>query len=414
MLQNSSIAGMRICIVLRNPVDWRSIKTARALARYGAEVTILAFFYGVDISRFADEPFSVITAQPVEAPPSTFSFFVFRGISNRTLRKARTVLRFCRFGMFGTKLMAEKIVALKPDIICAVNPDVLKACTQAAEQLDAYVVYDAHEHWPDHKYDTKMRRTKRIHLQQVESDLDKNVDLAITVSDELASDYKAEYNLARKPAVIYNAPTDISAAVTPIHDPLRVVYAGNLVGDRGLLDLLMAVRACPDLCLAIYGSGDREGSLQSFIRKHGLANRVQIHAPVPVDNLIETLSDHDIGVLAYPCLSRHFDGALPNKFFEYLSAGLAIIAPKTKALSRVSAAHPREFALLLETPDAPSIAAALDKLSQDKEQLLQMKRAALDLAQQFAGDVQGQRLLLLYEEMLRTEPKALSAACGKH
>jgi len=403
---NRDVTGLRICLVMRNPVDWRSVKSARFLAAAGADVTILAFSHDVIKSKYADESFQVVVASPIESPPSRLKFFALRGVSNRTLRKLGTAVRRRRFGVFGTHLMADKIIDLGPDVIHAVNPDVLEACTLAARRLGAYLVYEAHEYWPDHKREVRMSYRKQNHIKVVENDLDASVDICVTVSDELASNYQSEYDLNVRPGIIYNAPLAIASTPSLVGDSVRAIFVGNLQEERGVFDILDAVKHTPSIDLTFLGGGEAESLLAKKIKAYNLEGRVHLMKPVLADDVVETVNRYDIGILAHKPINRQMDGALPNKFFEYLSAGLAVVATKTTALANFADKEGSGFIEFFENVNAESIAFALANLTGNKERLSRMKSAALKIGQQYAGDAQGRRLVAAYESMLQVEPKA--------
>ena len=53
-------------------------------------------------------------------------------------------------------------------------------------------------------------------------------------------------------------------------------------------------------------------------------DRVDFLEPVATSGLISAAATHDIGVFAPPSTTDHFRFTLPNKFFEYVMAGLAL------------------------------------------------------------------------------------------
>ena len=81
-----------------------------------------------------------------------------------------------------------------------------------------------------------------------------------------------------------------------------------------------------EITLTIRGPENPQFSpaLREQIGKLGLADRVELAPPVPMTALVREAALFDIGLFALPGHSRHNEFALPNKFFEYLMAGLAL------------------------------------------------------------------------------------------
>jgi hypothetical protein len=51
-----------------------------------------------------------------------------------------------------------------------------------------------------------------------------------------------------------------------------------------------------------------------------------IMPPLQLDQLIKNMTAHEVGLVGSPVPNKAFDGALPNKLFEYIAAGLPVIS----------------------------------------------------------------------------------------
>ena len=69
-----------------------------------------------------------------------------------------------------------------------------------------------------------------------------------------------------------------------------------------------------------------------------METRVRLAPPVPMTSLVQEAAGFDIGLFALPRSSRHNELALPNKFFEYIMAGLATCR---HGIARNGSADPR-------------------------------------------------------------------------
>ncbi len=117
------------------------------------------------------------------------------------------------------------------------------------------------------------------------------------------------------------------AALATLPRP-RVLFAGNLAGYRIDFELLLALaRARPELALVLVGpegQGDVAPPGAAARALHGLPN-VTWAGPVAWEALPTWFAHADVGLI--PFLDNdHTRGSLPLKLFEYLAAGLPVVA----------------------------------------------------------------------------------------
>jgi glycosyltransferase involved in cell wall biosynthesis len=125
-------------------------------------------------------------------------------------------------------------------------------------------------------------------------------------------------------AAAYRAPDrTIPAALAELPRPL-LGYIG-LIGvrlDLALLDALAA--AHPEWTLALLGEVDRNGCGAALDRLAGRPN-VRLLAPVPGDEVVSYVQAFDLGLLPYRRTQETYH-ASPLKLYEYLAAGLPVVA----------------------------------------------------------------------------------------
>jgi hypothetical protein len=113
---------------------------------------------------------------------------------------------------------------------------------------------------------------------------------------------------------------------------------------------------------------DYYASLQEKFKDHP---KISILAPVPTAEIIATINKYDIGLFLLPPVNFNYLNALPNKFFEFIQARLAIaIGPSPEMAKYV---HKYDLGVVSDdfTPDtmASAIAAIpIDKIIYYKSQ----------------------------------------------
>jgi glycosyltransferase involved in cell wall biosynthesis len=126
---------------------------------------------------------------------------------------------------------------------------------------------------------------------------------------------------------------------------------------------------------------------------------ILIHPTVPNQELLSRISEHDIGLaLEVPyCLNRQFTAT--NKIFQYLQAGLAVVATDTFGQREVLGQYPAA-GQVISNQSAITLAQALNKLLQSPEKLTQAKTAALEAAFALRWETQSKSLVHLVENSL--------------
>ena len=149
---------------------------------------------------------------------------------------------------------------------------------------------------------------------------------------------------------------------------------------RDIGDLMAAAGAASsgvELTVRIQGADLAE--LRSLVTASGLDDRVCVEASVPPDRLDEGLAGHHVGLIINRPVTRNDELVLPNKLFEYLMAGLAVVTPALPEL--VPAVVEGEATGLVAPPGDPeALGLALVRLAGDRSLLARSQERARSLA----------------------------------
>ncbi|HUF21513.1 MAG TPA: glycosyltransferase family 4 protein [Burkholderiales bacterium] len=178
--------------------------------------------------------------------------------------------------------------------------------------------------------------------------------------------------------------------------PLRLCYIGRLAREKGLYELLQAVRlAHADgirVRLVIAGSGPDEAGLQRSVVELGLETVVTFAGPVFGNRKTELLRAAHVSVLA-----SHGEG-LPYALLESMAAGVPVIATRVGAIPDVMLGG--VHGLFVPVQDPLAIAQAIAKLAADRGLLARMSAACrARIADGYAIDRLAGELSRLYAEL---------------
>jgi glycosyltransferase involved in cell wall biosynthesis len=196
----------------------------------------------------------------------------------------------------------------------------------------AKLVYDTHELETE---TTTSRGIRRPLLKMVERALIGCADVVSVVSPSIGNWYRDAYRLDDL-YVVRNLSDVPSAAPMPDRRTLRrrfgiadsdfvFLYLGVVAPGRRIEQFIRVFQAGPkDRHLVIMGYGPQQADVEVAERSY---SNIHFLPAVPPSEVLAYSSSADVGLCGVEnaCLSYYY--SLPNKLFEYLSAGVPAIAP---------------------------------------------------------------------------------------
>lgn len=279
-------------------------------------------------------------------------------------------------------LLYGSVRSWNPDAVVCVNPTTMRVGAWAQRELSALFIYDAQEIWVETC--PRRRRVMRALYSRLERRLARKCDLVLTVNDEIA-DLMARRMRIERPMVLMNGASECLVP-TPVHAPLRVLFQGAFAPNRGIIPFVRQMHNLKDRAvLTLQGFGAMEEELRSLVREEGLEESVRFMDPCSPNGVIASANDHDVGLMLWPLTSENLVYASPNKLFDYLGAGLALLAVDSPVLRRIiTAAHCGVLVSPGRIDTAWEVASAL---VDDPDRVQMMKEAAHRLCPSLLWDV---------------------------
>lgn len=220
-------------------------------------------------------------------------------------------------------------------------------------------------------------------------------DALTTVSDGIADLLQADYGLRTRPVVVRSMPFYEEVPFRPCGERIEIVYHGLVSPTRNLDVALQVLKLCrPEFRLTIRGPVDPgyDAHLMTLARSIGVEDRFRLMPSVPFSELVRSASEADIGYFVFSNFSRQRHYTLPNKFFEYIMAGLALVVSEVPELSRIVRDHGN--GVLVPAFSAEATAAVLNGL--DRTAIDHMKRRSLTAARDLCWEAEQHRLIACY------------------
>jgi glycosyltransferase involved in cell wall biosynthesis len=130
-------------------------------------------------------------------------------------------------------------------------------------------------------------------------------------------------------------------------------------------------------------------------RQLGLDGRVFLLSPVPSERLPEVTVSADVGLILFgnTCLNHYY--SLPNKLYEYMMAGLPIIASDLPEMRRVIGEC--RCGVLINSRQPEAIADAIVRMTSSTPEMKAMGKRGREAAlHRYNWSVQAKKLLELY------------------
>lgn len=166
-------------------------------------------------------------------------------------------------------------------------------------------------------------------------------------------------------------------------EDLMAVFTGTHGMANGLDAVLDAAtelqsRGRNDIKLVLVGQGKLKPQLESKAQEMQL-NNVVFHPPVNKQKLAGLMASADVGMQVLANIPAFYYGTSPNKFFDYISAGLPVINNYPGWLAGMIEDSQCGFTVAPENPQA--FANALEQAADNRDALVNMGASARQLAE---------------------------------
>ncbi|MBB2777135.1 UNVERIFIED_ORG: glycosyltransferase involved in cell wall biosynthesis [Comamonas terrigena] len=294
----------------------------------------------------------------------------------------------------------EKHPEHRPDLVLCHDYFTADVALMIGGKADAPVSVDCHEYaLGQYAHDARWLRWQRPVVKALQDDMYARVDGITTVCEGIAELIAADHDLLRPACVVRSVPFFVQQPFRPTGETITVIYHGEIFPTRMLHVAVRSMRLWrPEFRLVFRGYSDPAyvEQLWEIAREAGVADRLTIEPPVPFKQIIPSANQADVGYFVHLDTSPQRRFALPNKFFEYVMAGLALAVSDLPEMARIVRQH--ELGALVPECDEESIAHAINAL--DRPKIDCMKQASLKAARDLNWEKEREKMLALYEEVL--------------
>ncbi|MBL4653930.1 MAG: glycosyltransferase [Flavobacteriales bacterium] len=297
------------------------------------------------------------------------------------------------------KEMIKVGISIGADVYHAHEPQSLYIAQEIETEIETNVIYDAHEPWINaHKKDALLRK---VLLPKLKFLISAN---QVTRGDLLF------HNHNLKSEVIYNCSSpkvfppkfDKSKLENPI-----LVHEGNMRFDRGLKEIIEVMRLLkikhPLIKLKIIGEtfNEEKEYLEKKIKEYQLGENIIETGWLRYEKVGNALENCSIGLITNTNLERNTLAGPANKFFNYLTYGIACVAvdlPETTALLNQT-----KSGITIQNRTTQNLLLAIETLLNDTEKLSYYCENAFTAYQQFNWKIGEDKLISFYKNVVLTQ-----------
>ncbi|MEP0548292.1 MAG: glycosyltransferase family 4 protein [Rhodothermales bacterium] len=274
-------------------------------------------------------------------------------------------------GLIGLDTSGERY-----DVIVSNLVDTLPLAAELKRAHGAVLVYDSQEFF------TGQARSAwaMAWVREAERRCIGEADVVIGTTDVMAGRLDEVHGLSSPALRVRNAPSEAppANAVSETEGdskgrrerrPLRLVWHGFQINYRGrgvdvILDALRRCESDAELYLQGRVSDEQRALIQEVAAEAGVGARVYFKPPAHPEEIVASIRAYDVGVSAEQGADENQLLTSSNKVFEYMHAGLAVLAPDLPGLAETLDEY--DVGLLYPPSDPGGLARCIDMLAHDR------------------------------------------------
>ena len=232
------------------------------------------------------------------------------------------------------------LLVKRVDVMLANDLDTLPAVYLVGRIRRKRIVYDSHEYFTEVPELVNRPRVQSI-WRRIERRIFPHLKTVYTVNQSIANIYQELYRVKvgsfpNYPLIQKGEPAIGSLPESFAGHPV-ILYQGAVNVGRGLEEMIRAMVHLPEYRFLVVGGGDILDKLKGLVDTLKITDRVYFSGRVPFVDLAWYTRQAVLGISLEQDIGLNYHYSLPNKLFDYLHAGLPVLAsdlPESGAIIR--------------------------------------------------------------------------------
>ncbi len=262
------------------------------------------------------------------------------------------------------------------------------------------LVFDSHEYFTGVP-ELENRPFVKSVWKSIERNIIPELKYGITVNNSLANIYRKEYGVeftvVRNTGRSYNGRAAGRKRLGINEKDLLLVLQGRGINkERGAEELIDALVLCEGVHLLIIGAGDIIDSLKKRVSSANTGNKISFLPVMEWSEMMSYTATADAGISLDKSDYINSRYSLPNKIFDYINAGIAVIASELPEIEAVINKY--NCGLLVKSVNPQSIRDVICLLRDEPGLLEKLKNNSLNAAPELNWENEKLKAQELYEK----------------
>jgi glycosyltransferase involved in cell wall biosynthesis len=309
-----------------------------------------------------------------------------------------------RLGRFRNAIQAiyRMAVALDSDVYHLHDPELLLIALRL-KRLGKVVIFDSHEDVPrqilaKHYLHPWARRLVSLAFARYQRHVCSQIDGVVAATPFIRDEF---LKIQSRTVDVCNFPVigELESDLAWEDKAAEVCYVGGIAGIRGIRELVSAMeRVAPGVRLNLAGAF-AESLLEEQVRSSAGWSRVIYHGTLDRAGVRRVLGRSVAGLVTLHPVINYLD-ALPIKMFEYMAAGIPVIASDFKLWRTI--VEESSCGICVDPMDPAAIADAIDFLVRNSDVACRMGRSGREAVKtRFNWTNEEAKLIRFYEQRLQ-------------
>ncbi|RLD60647.1 MAG: glycosyltransferase [Bacteroidetes bacterium] len=263
------------------------------------------------------------------------------------------------------------------------------------------IVYDSHELFTETPEVINRKFVKSVWVK-IESNILPKLKDVITVSGSIAEIFSEKYGIDVK--VVRNIPPlrkvkNIKARKDinlPEDKKILILQGSGINIQRGAEELIDAMQYLNNHLLLVIGGGDVISSLKQQSTTLKLDNKVWFIPKQTFENLYQYTVNANLGLTLDKDTNLNYRFSLPNKLFDYIHAGIPILASPLVEISKTISKY--NIGTTIDNHDPKHIAEKIENTLKNEKQLSIWKENLKFAAEDLSWDKEKDVLKMIYAQ----------------
>ncbi len=300
----------------------------------------------------------------------------------------------------GNFMLFQKLNKTKADLYHGHNLGTLAGVVKVAKRMNVKCSFDAEDF---HRGEYTRQNVNQQNTIIIENKYIPNLDLLISASPLITGEYKILYPSVKHLTINNSFPTNTylkKVNIPSLTAPIKCIWFSQVVGlDRGIQDIIKGLNLLKKKKIQLDIIGAVSTKTMNYLSKFNTNTNLEINfmGILSTKELDLNLVNYDIGFASETPLNYNREICLTNKIFQYMNAGLAILATDTNAQIKFS--KDTGIGQIYKRGDYKQLSLIVSRLIENPEILYKAKSSTASNSKNYSWEVESLKLKNCFNEL---------------